>query len=215
MTDASVARQPLPACSEDALRALYRDHAGALLAYAEHFTHDRMAAEDALQETFLRAWRHLPRLLQDDRPPRPWLRQVLRRILIDRARASRHRHARLVDDALLDGETEGGYDTLLDRQLLAGAMEQLSPPHRDVLVETYYRDLPAERVAAALGVPVGTVRSRLHYALHALRRQLTEVRDGTGPLPATAATPPVTKRQTSSRPGRRAQVAAAVGASVS
>ena len=183
MTDASVARQPLPACSEDALRALYRDHAGALLAYAEHFTHDRMAAEDALQETFLRAWRHLPRLLQDDRPPRPWLRQVLRRILIDRARAARHRHTRLVDDALLDGEAEGGYDTLLDRQLLAGAMEQLSPPHRDVLVETYYRDLPAERVAAALGVPVGTVRSRLHYALQALRRQLTEVRDGSWPSP--------------------------------
>ena len=98
---------------------------------------------------------------------------MLRRILIDRARASRHRHARLVDDALLDGETEGGYDTLLDRQLLAGAMEQLSPPHRDVLVETYYRDLPAERVAAALGVPVGTVRSRLHYALAGLREALT------------------------------------------
>jgi RNA polymerase sigma-70 factor (ECF subfamily) len=140
---------------------------------------------------------------------------VLRRILIDRARASRHRHTRLVDDALLDGETEGGYDTLLDRQLLAGAMEQLSPPHRDVLVETYYRDLPADRVAAALGVPVGTVRSRLHYALQALRRQLTEVRDGTGLLPATAAAPPVTKRQTSSRPGRRSQVAAAGSASIS
>ena len=93
-------------------------------------------------------------------------------------------------------------------------MEQLSPPHRDVLVETYYRDLPAERVAAALGVPVGTVRSRLHYALQALRRQLTEVRDGAGPLPATAATPPVTKRQTSSGPGRRSQVAT-VGASIS
>ena len=179
MTDVSVARQPPPASPEDALRTLYRDHARALLAYAEHFTHDRMAAEDALQETFLRAWRHLPRLLQDDRPARPWLRQVLRRILIDRARAARHRHTRLVDDALLDGEAEGGYDTLLDRQLLAGAMQQLSPPHRDVLMETYYRDLPAERVAAALGVPVGTVRSRLHYALQALRRQLTEVRDGT------------------------------------
>ena len=139
---------------------------------------------------------------------------MLRRILIDRARAARHRHTRLVDDALLDGEAEGGYDTLLDRQLLAGAMDQLSSPHRDVLVETYYRDLPAERVAAALGVPVGTVRSRLHYALQALRRQLTETRDGSA-LPATAATPPVTKRQTSSGPGRRSQVAAAVGASMS
>jgi RNA polymerase sigma-70 factor, ECF subfamily len=215
MNTAPAAQQPLPAWSEDALRALYRDHAGALLAYAEHFTHDRMAAEDALQETFLRAWRHLPRLLQDDRPPRPWLRQVLRRILIDRARAAQHRHTSLVDDAVLDGETESGYDTLLDRQLLAGAMEQLSRPHRDVLVETYYLDLPADCVAAALGVPVGTVRSRLHYALQALRRQLTEVRDGTSPVPTRAAEPPVTARQLSSRPGRRSPLPAAVGAPIS
>jgi RNA polymerase sigma-70 factor, ECF subfamily len=193
---------------------MYRDHAGSLLACAERSTHDRMTAEDALQETFLRAWRHLPRLLQDDRPPRPWLRQVLRRILIDGARAARHRHTRLVDDAALDGGTEAGYDTLLDRQLLAGAMEQLSPPHRDVLVETYYLDLPAESVAAALGVPVGTVRSRLHYALQALRRQLTEVRDVAGPLPATTVAAPVTTRRMSTRPRCRAQAPATAGASL-
>jgi RNA polymerase sigma-70 factor, ECF subfamily len=156
----------------DAFRSLYRDHAGALLAYAEHVTHDRMAAEDAVQETFLRAWRHLPRLLADERSPRPWLRTVLRRVLIDAARATHDRTTQL-DEALAVGSTDGGFDTVLDRDLLATAMARLSPPHHEVLVATYYRDLPAERVAAALGVPVGTVRSRLHYALHALRGQLT------------------------------------------
>jgi RNA polymerase sigma-70 factor, ECF subfamily len=156
----------------DAFRSLYRDHSGALLAYAGHLTHDRMAAEDAVQETFLRAWRHLPRLLADERSPRPWLRTVLRRVLIDAARATHDRTTQL-DEALAVGSTDGGFDTVLDRELLATAMARLSPPHHEVLVATYYRDLPAERVAAALGVPVGTVRSRLHYALHALRDQLT------------------------------------------
>src|SRR4051794_41894866 len=69
--------------ADHALRVLYRDHATALLRYAQWFTDDPSAAEDAVQETFLRAWRHLPRLLDDGRPLRPWLRQVLRRVLID------------------------------------------------------------------------------------------------------------------------------------
>jgi RNA polymerase sigma-70 factor (ECF subfamily) len=168
-------RRPASAAThgDDAFRSLYRDHAGALLAYAEHYTHDRMSAEDALQETFLRAWRHLPRLLSDDRPLRPWLRKVLRRILIDAARTSRGRTTRLVEDALVDGATDGGFDAALDRELLDTAMEHLSPSHREVLRGIYHRDLPAGRLAAELGIPIGTVRSRLHYALNALRDQLT------------------------------------------
>jgi RNA polymerase sigma-70 factor, ECF subfamily len=159
------------ASSSDAFRVFYRAHAGPLLAYAKHLTGDRMAAEDALQETFLRAWRELPRLLSDDRSPRAWLRQVLRRIVIDAARA-RHRQTRLVEDTLRDPGTDGGYDTLLDRELITGAMDKLSPLHREILVEVYLRDRSADHVAASLGVPVGTVRSRLHYALDAIRRQL-------------------------------------------
>jgi RNA polymerase sigma-70 factor, ECF subfamily len=156
----------------DAFRSLYRDHSGALLAYAGHLTRDRMAAEDAVQETFLRAWRHLPRLLADERSPRPWLRTVLRRILIDSARAARNRTSGPVQDDILDATADGGFDAVLDRHVLATAMGHLSPSHHEVLVGTYYRDLPAERLAAVLGVPVGTVRSRLHYALIALRAQL-------------------------------------------
>jgi RNA polymerase sigma-70 factor (ECF subfamily) len=160
--------------SGDALRTLYRDHAAALLAYAQHFTDDRPAAEDAVQETFLRAWRHLPRLLADDRPLRPWLRQVLRRVLIDAARATRAHPVSLLDDTLIDREVDGGYDVLLDRGLLARALHRLSPAHQQVLIEIYYHDAPANRVAVALNIPVGTVRSRLYYALGALRHQLTE-----------------------------------------
>ena len=173
----------------DKFRLLYRDHAGALLAYAGHLTHDRMAAEDAVQETFLRAWHHLPRLLADERSPRPWLRTVLRRVLIDVARTARGRTTRLVQDAVVAEGTDGGFDAVLDRDLLATAMERLSTPHREVLVGTYYRDLPAERLAVSLGVPVGTVRSRLHYALNALRAQLADAMEPEGLQPTADAGP--------------------------
>jgi RNA polymerase sigma-70 factor, ECF subfamily len=155
-----------------ALRVLYRDHAAALLAYAAWFTDDRSAAEDAVQETFLRAWRHLPRLLSDDRPLRPWLRQVLRHLMTDAARVARSRRLRPLDE-VADPEVDGGYDSVLDRGQIAAAVRRLSPVHRRVLIELYYRDVSAERAAATLGIPAGTIRSRHHYALRALRQELS------------------------------------------
>jgi RNA polymerase sigma-70 factor, ECF subfamily len=161
--------------SDFALRALYRDHAAALTSYAAWFTEDRSAAEDAVQETFLRAWRHLPRLMADGRPLRPWLRQVLRHVIVDGARLARARRLRPLDDTD-DPEVDGGYDTVLDRGVLARAVGRLSPVHRRVLVEIYYRDVSAERAAVTLGIPAGTVRSRHHYALRALRAELARER---------------------------------------
>jgi RNA polymerase sigma-70 factor, ECF subfamily len=156
-----------------ALRMLYRDHAAALLAYANWFTDDRQAAEDAVQETFLRAWRHLSRLLADGRPLRPWLRQVLRNVLTDAARVARNRPTSPLDGST-EPEVDGGFENVLDRGRLGDALQRLSPDHRRVLLEIYYRDAPAERAATALGIPAGTVRSRHHYALRALRSALVE-----------------------------------------
>jgi RNA polymerase sigma-70 factor, ECF subfamily len=159
--------------SDFTLPALYRDHAAALHAYAAWFTEDHAAAEDAVQETFLRAWRHLPRLMGDDRPLRPWLRQVLRHVMTDAARVTRGHPLSPLDDMPIDPEVDGGFDSVLDRGVLAEALRSLSPLHRRVLVEIYYRDATAERTAATLGIPAGTVRSRHHYALRALRAQLS------------------------------------------
>jgi RNA polymerase sigma-70 factor, ECF subfamily len=170
----TVLPHPRATASGEALRDLYRDHATALLRYARWFTDDAAAAEDAVQETFLRAWRHLPRLLADGRPLRPWLRQVLRRVLIDADRTARAQRETLHDAVPVEGEVDGGYESLLDRGVLAVMLRELSPAHREVLVETFYRDAPAERVAARLGIPTGTVRSRLHYALRAVRVHLEE-----------------------------------------
>ena len=113
-----------------ALRELYRDHAPSLLRYAQWFTDDRAAAEDAVQETFLRAWRHLPRLVDDGRPLRPWLRRVLRHVLIDAGRTARAHRETLHDIVPVEGEVDGGYECLLDRGLLDVVLRDLSPAHR-------------------------------------------------------------------------------------
>jgi RNA polymerase sigma-70 factor, ECF subfamily len=155
------------------LRAMFDDHAAALLAFAERYT-TRESAQDAVQETFLRAWRNLPRLRSDPRELRPWLIVVLRRLLIDAHRADRFRPVSVAENAVFDHAVEDGHDRLLDRWHLDHALEGLSPCHRQVLVEIYYRDTPSDRLAVSLGIAPGTVRSRQHYALRALRRQLTD-----------------------------------------
>jgi RNA polymerase sigma-70 factor, ECF subfamily len=159
-------------CDGDAaLRALYAEHGHAVLAYAEGFTRDRGRAEDIVQETFLRAWRHLPRLLADERPIRPWLLRVARRLLIDASRAARARPA-LSDDDDTEPTVDGGLEQLLDQTILADAMQRLSPAHQQIVIETFFLGTPMHVTAARLGVPPGTARSRLHYALNRLRQQL-------------------------------------------
>jgi RNA polymerase sigma-70 factor (ECF subfamily) len=155
------------------LRAMFDEHAAALLAFAEHFT-THESAQDAVQETFLRAWRNLARLRADPRELRPWLTVVLRRVLIDAHRADRLRAITVAEDAVFDHAVDDGYDRLLERWRLDHALDGLSPSHRQVLVEIYYRDTPGDQLAVDLGIAPGTVRSRQHYALRALRRQLTD-----------------------------------------
>ena len=73
-----------------------------------------------------------------------------------------------------DAGDDSGLDQVLDRQLVSAALQHLSPAHRTVLVETFYHGDSLATVARELGIPHGTARSRLHYALHALREQLQD-----------------------------------------
>ena len=154
------------------IRELYSQHAKALHGYVEQFCPDRASADDIVQETFIRAWRHLPRLSAGDRPVRPWLFRVARNLLIDANRAARVRPMIVQEQAAGEAGTDSGVEEILDRQLVSDALKQLSPAHRAVLVETFYRGGTLATVACELGIPHGTARSRLHYALDALRKQL-------------------------------------------
>jgi RNA polymerase sigma-70 factor (ECF subfamily) len=154
------------------VRDAYAAHAGELYGFAVRSLDDPGLAEEAVQETFLRAWRAGDRFDPEIGSLRTWLFAILRNVVIDlgRARSARPRIA------------EGGIEPSvepLDEALLAWqveeAMRRIGDDHRRVLVETYYRGRPYAEVAAELGVPEGTVKSRVYYGLRALRVVLEEM----------------------------------------
>jgi RNA polymerase sigma-70 factor (ECF subfamily) len=173
-TITAASRSRLPADADAAIRELYSHHAKALHGYVERFCPDRASADDIVQETLIRAWRHLPQLTADDRPVRPWLFRVARNLLTDADRAARARPVTAPAEPPEVARDDAGLDQILDRQLVTDALQNLSPAHRAVLVETFYHGRTLATVARQLGIPDGTARSRLHYALHALRKQMQE-----------------------------------------
>jgi len=165
------------AASDDAvLTALYRQYRGPLLLFVLRLTAgDRQHAEDIVQETMVRAWREARRLDLTGPSLMPWLATVARRIVIDEQRRKRVRPPEIggavVDQApVTDDETEN----LLRKVLVAEALRALSTAHREVLNETILRDRTVNEAAEVLGIPVGTVKSRVYYALKALRVVLAE-----------------------------------------
>jgi RNA polymerase sigma-70 factor (ECF subfamily) len=155
------------------LRALYARHARPLLAYVERLVGgDRQRAEDVVQETLLRAWQHSGDLTVDG--ARPWLFTVARRLVIDGDRSRRTRPVDAPAETAVDMSTSDDVDVALDACLLADALRALSPAHRQVLVEGFYRGRTAQEIADHLNIPNGTVRSRMFYALRALRLALAE-----------------------------------------
>jgi len=172
--DIDTPRGELPGDPDAAIRQLHSQYAPALRRYVERFGPDRASADDIVQETFIRAWRHLPQLRTDDRMIRPWLFRVARNLLTDANRAARARPRTVPAEPAWDAGTDSGLDGVLDRQLLSDAFRHLSRAHQSVLLETFYRGGTTAAVARELGIPHGTARSRLHYALDALRQELQE-----------------------------------------
>lgn len=165
-----------PQADERLIRELYDRYAPALLGYVSGLVGgDRQRAEDIVQETLLRAWRH-PEVLQDDgRSPRAWLFTVARNLVIDSHRARASRPPEILDDTAGEAASDdGGIDLALQRYELLDALDSLSPSHRDVLVLVFYEGRSIAEAAAVLGVPEGTVKSRCHYAMRSMRVQFQE-----------------------------------------
>ena len=165
---------PRPAVAETLIRSLYEQHGRSLLAYTTRLTGDRAAAEDVVQETLLRAWKHADDLVEGKGSVRGWLLTVARNIVTDRARARAARPAE-VAAAVVDRSHGGDHaEAVVNTMVVLDALDQVSLEHREVLVELYYRGRSVTETAATLGVPPGTVKSRSFYALRALRAVMGE-----------------------------------------
>ncbi|MER7277820.1 sigma-70 family RNA polymerase sigma factor [Dactylosporangium sp. NPDC000244] len=164
----------VPGGIDDSLRQLYDQHASSLLTYLLRLTGgDRHWAEDVLQDTLIRAWRHPQARRPDGTWSRAWLRTVSRRILIDGIRAARARPTEL-GDCQIDERPDGNglAQQVVDATGVREALAALPERFREVLVAVYVHDRPVNETADRLGVPPGTVKSRTFYALKALRVEL-------------------------------------------
>ena len=159
------------------MRVLYDEHAAALWRYVVRLTGDTARAEDVVQETLLRAWRH-PEVTDDsERSARAWLFTVARNLVIDERRSARFRSESGTPDMEQAADRAGPdeVETALDRMLLSEAMAQLSEDHRAVIGRAYYQGASTAQIAADLQIAEGTVKSRLHYGMRALRLRLQEM----------------------------------------
>jgi len=160
----------------DLMQQLHDEHAAALWSFCLHLTRgDHARAEDVVQETLLRAWRKADVLEQSDRSVRSWLFTVARNIVIDEWRTARSRRELSVAEVPEQGAAGDGTDEAILSWVVAEAVTHLSREHRDVLLECYYRGDSVAEASQRLGIPEGTVKSRTHYALRALRLALEEM----------------------------------------
>ena len=156
-----------PAAAPDALlTAVHSTYAAGLHRYVAAMVGESRAA-DVVQETLLRAWRHPEVLARGDGAVRAWLYTVARNLVVDESRSARRRRE-VSTDQLPEAGVEDGTQEVLDAWLVADALVQLSA------VGAYYRGRSVAELAEELEVPPGTIKSRLHYGLRAMRLALQE-----------------------------------------
>jgi RNA polymerase sigma-70 factor (ECF subfamily) len=163
--------------TEDGVRAVYAAHGAELFRFALRSLNDRGLAEEAVQETFVRAWQAADRFDDSLGSLRTWLFAIIRNVVIDLSRARAVRPALAANDV---GEevvdlTDDSVDRVLGTWQVEEALRMVSEEHRRALVEVHYRGRSYGDVALELRVPVGTVKSRVFYALKAMRLALEEL----------------------------------------
>lgn len=176
--DAASGAARLDRLDDAEMRWLQAEHGVALRMVALRMCNgDTGRADDAVQEAFIRAWQHPEALDATRGSTRGWLLTTVRRILVD---AHRAREARPI--VATDVMPERPYripavsdvDRMLEQTVVLDALAALAHPHREAIIECYYRGSTVVEAARRLGVPPGTIKSRLFYGLRALRGALQE-----------------------------------------
>ncbi len=166
-----------PSHEDTLVRMLYEEHAGPLMMFVLPLSGGhRQRAEDIVQATLLRAWRNAHRLgAQGQQSLRPWLVTVARRIAIDDHRSASARPSETYDRELESFPSQADdTDRVLQSMTVSDALRELSQSHREILIETYFRGRTVPEAAEVLNLPLGTAKSRVYYALRALRTALQQ-----------------------------------------
>ncbi len=150
------------------VRLLYQEHGGALLRYLRGLTGRAETAEDLLQDTFVQAMRGLDRI-GEARSPRAWLFAIARHLGLNALRRRRPTVPLSEGVAVAPGVDEDPR-----REQMQRAIADLPEIQREALSLRLAHELSYEEIAEVLGIPVGTVRSRLHHAVRKLRERLRE-----------------------------------------
>lgn len=157
---------------DDAMRTAVNAYSGEMFGFAQRALGDRGLAEDAVQDTFVRAWKATRKFDPALGSQRTWLFAILRNVIVD---ASRRRAVRPIVAPPIDHGIEDEIDGLLRSWVIDEALKRLTVEHREAVINVYYQGRPAADVAAEFAVPESTVRTRLFYGLKALRLALDEL----------------------------------------
>jgi RNA polymerase sigma-70 factor (ECF subfamily) len=161
--------------SDDGVRAVYAAHGPELYRFALRSLGDAGLAEEAVQETFLRAWQAAERFDETLGSLRTWLFAIVRNVVIDQSRARSVRPELASANQGTDTAVDDDIDRVLAAWQVEEALQKIGDEHRVALVEVHYKGRAYAEVAVDLGVPVGTVKSRVFYALKAMRLALEEL----------------------------------------
>ena len=156
---------------EEAFASLAVGVGDRLHAVAHRILRDTDLAEDATQQALLTIWRDLPQL-RDPARFDAWSYRLLVRACYAEGRRTRQWSPNLRILPADEPSESGGLEAVIHRDELERAIRRLSVDHRTVLVLHHYADIPVDRVAQILEIPVGTVFSRLHHAMRAMRAAL-------------------------------------------
>lgn len=152
---------------------LHEEHASALFRWAQGRVADRRDAEELVSETLFRAWQRHDQFDPERGSERAWIFGIARHAAIDMHRRSKRRLRAVSTD--LSGLAEpSAVDRIAEISLISDALSDLSDQHRTVILEAFIHGRTTSEIAARVGIPEGTVKSRMFYGLRSLRAALEE-----------------------------------------
>ncbi|MBQ1023832.1 sigma-70 family RNA polymerase sigma factor [Micromonospora sp. C95] len=160
------------ATAEQVYTDLVAQNGASVRAYLLRLTRNQTIAEDVYQETLLRAWRHRQRLVGREGSIRSWLYTVAHNAAVDQLRGRRSQPVGAEIWDSIQQPVPDHADAVVTAACLMPALRRLTAEHRDVIFELYYRRSTVTEAARSIGIPPGTVKSRAHYAVRALRAEL-------------------------------------------